>query len=849
MFTHPFSRQIGLWLLLVTTVSVSAAEFDLLIRNGKIVDGTGNPWFYGDVAVNAGRIAALGNVAERAAKEIDAHEMVVAPGFIDIHSHSDWVLFEDGDAQSKIHQGVTTEVIGEGSSVAPFEGRLKPREVEVRGQTVEIRSFTDYFNAIEASGISVNVLSYVSLGNVWQCVMGTSFERPTASQLEEMRRLVQRSMEEGAFGFSTALMMPPNSLATMDDLVAFCKVVRPFGGIYSTHIHDEGLGVFDSVKKAIEIGERAGVPVDIIHLKIADQKYWGRMNEVVELIEKARKRGVNVQANVYPYTRGNNNLSSIIPPWAHEGGREKMLERLRDPNTRPRLKKDIRDGLPGWYNHYTAVGGDWSRMLVSGNNEYKGMTMDRVIAARTEGVDPRPDPLDAMIELLIENGGSVSTVYAHHTEEDMNLALRQPWCSVGSDGSALTTSGPLRKGHPHPRNFGTFPRVLGVYARARGLVSLEDAVRKMTSLNAAKIGLHDRGLLRVGMAADIVVFDPQRISDKSTYEDPFQYSEGVEHVIVNGQLVFQSGQHTGARPGRALRKTASLKTQTPIRLDVQNAGEGPAWNAVTRTLYFTGGNRISRLKPDGITDVFREPAHGANGLLFDREGRLVTCEGQARRVTRTEHDGSITVLADNFEGAKFNSPNDLTIDSKGRIYFSDPRYGSRANMEMRDKEENLVEGVYRIDAPGRVERIISHEVDRPNGLLVAPGDKHLYVADNNNNTQGGARKLWRFDLKPDGTIDFASRKLIFDWKTSRGPDGIKMRGNRLFVAAGLNEASPPFETAEPYKGGIYVLSEDGELLEFIAIPRDEVTNCAFGGEGLRTLFITAGGTLWKVRTE
>src|SRR5207244_1445229 len=284
-------------------------------------------------------------------------------------------------------------------------------------------------------------------------------------------------------------------------------------------------------------------------------QYWGRMNEVVALIEEARKRGVNVQANVYPYTRGNNNLASIIPPWAHEGGTSKMLARLRDAKQRERLKKEIRDGLPDWYNHYTAVGGDWGRMLISGRGSYEGLTMDRVIAQRSKGKDPAPDALDVLFDLLIEEGGSIPTVYEHHTEKDMNLALVQPWCSIGSDGSAYATNGPLRRGNPHPRNFGTFPRVLGVYVRQRGLLRLEDAVRKMTSLNAAKLGILDRGLLRPGFAADLTLFDPERVIDRSTYEAPFQYSEGIEYVIVNGQVVLEHGQHTGVRPGQVIRRS------------------------------------------------------------------------------------------------------------------------------------------------------------------------------------------------------------------------------------------------------------------------------------------------------
>jgi N-acyl-D-aspartate/D-glutamate deacylase len=530
------------------------ARYDLLIRHGKIVDGTGNPWYDGDLAIREGRIVAVGRVPAAAARHtIDAKGLVVAPGFIDMHSHSDWVLLEDGDAQSKIRQGVTTEVLGEGQSAGPYQGKLAPRRVTVGGKPVRWSRLGDYFDTLNRAGISVNVVSYVGLDNIWQSVMGTSFARPTQEQMEQMKRLVDEAMRDGARGLASILAMPPGALATTDDIVELARVVRRHGGLFSSHIRNEGTGVFDAVKEAIAVGERTGVPVDIIHVKIADQKYWGRMNEVVRLIEDARKRGVNVQTNIYPYTRGNNDLASIIPPWAHEGGTARMLARLKDPKERPRLKKDIREGLPGWYDHYTAVGGDWARMLISGKGTYEGMTMDRVLAVRTRGKQPAPDPLDELFDLLIEQGGSVPTVYAHHTEKDMTLALRQPWCSIGSDGSAYAVSGPLRRGNPHPRNFGTFPRVLGVYVREKGLLRLEDAVRKMTSLSATKIGLPDRGLLRTGNWADVTIFDPERVIDRATYENPFHYSEGVEYVIVNGKVVLDRGKHTGARPGRALR--------------------------------------------------------------------------------------------------------------------------------------------------------------------------------------------------------------------------------------------------------------------------------------------------------
>ncbi len=535
-----------------TTANTESSLVDLVLRNGKIVDGSGNPWFYGDVAIDGERIVMIGSGPIRGRREIDVDGKVIAPGFIDSHSHSDWTLFQNGNAESKIRQGVTTEVLGEGFSGAPYSGEMKAKLQQVGEREVAIASFDDYFEALEQSTISVNVASYAGICNLWQCVMGYSFDRPTPENIEAMKELLSEAFEDGVFGLSTQVMTPPGSLATTDDLIQLCSVVRQHGGVFTTHIRNEGSLVFDSVDEAIRVAEQARVPADVIHLKIADEKYWGNMRGIIEKFDSARGRGVNVQANVYPYTRGNNDLSSIIPPWAHEGGTDKLLERLADAEQRAKMKVDIENGLENWYNHYTAVGKDWSRMLIAEPGDYRGQTMDQVLKQK-QASGAQGDNLDILFDLLIEHRGGVSTVYAHHEERDMNLALSQPWCSVGSDGYALATSGVLREGNPHPRSFGTFPRVLGVYVREQQLLSLEEAVRKITSMNANKLGVYDRGLLRPGLFADITVFDDKTVIDQATYTDPFQYNRGIELVIVNGQIVLEGEQHTGARSGKVLR--------------------------------------------------------------------------------------------------------------------------------------------------------------------------------------------------------------------------------------------------------------------------------------------------------
>lgn len=533
--------------LLLFTVSLSGQQFDVLIRKARIVDGTGSPWYRADIGIRGQKIAALGRLTgATATRVIEAEGLVAAPGFIDIHNHSDDTLLIDGNAESMVRQGVTSVILGEGGSAAPVGGKQG-------GGRREWSDFIGYFRKLLEQGIAVNVGSYVGSSQIWTYVRGNQAGPPTAEELEAMRQQVRLAMKQGALGVASSLSGPPGSWIDTGTLIEMCKVAAEYGGLYSTHLRTEGRGVFEAVAEALEIGRKAGVPVDIIHLKIAERRMWGQMPELVATIAQARAQGQPVEANIYPYRAGQNNLASIIPPWAHEGGRKAMLERLRDPKLQARLRQEIEHGIPdsNWYNHYTATGGWEGMLLVSLSNprykQFEGKRMSELIRALGYR-----DGIEALFQTLLDNDGSVPTVYFHHHEDDMRYALKQPFVSIGSDGAAVSVTGPLAAGHPHPRYFGTFPRVLGRYVREENLLSLEEAVRKMTSANAAKIGIFDRGILRPGMWADITIFDPERIIDRATYENPRQYPEGIVYVLVNGKLVLERGRHTGARPGQIL---------------------------------------------------------------------------------------------------------------------------------------------------------------------------------------------------------------------------------------------------------------------------------------------------------
>lgn len=538
----------ALAMILLGTCQRTEEKYDLIIAGGAVLDGENHPAVNTDIGIRDGRIARIGPMGSASATErIDARGLTVAPGFIDIHSHSDYSMLREPRGESMVRQGVTTQILGEGPSAGPV--KPEKRGLEVEGIKVDWSTLGGYFARLEKQGIATNIGSYVGQGQIWNYVLGDTFRTATQQDLDEMKALITQAMDEGALGLSSMLMLPPANLAHAPELSQLASAIAPGHGIYSSHIRDEGETVFEAVNEAIDVGRRAKVPVDIIHLKIAHKKLWGRMNEVIAVINKARAEGLVVTANVYPYTAGQNSLVSIVPPWAHEGGREKLLARLKNPVDRARMHREVLSGLPNWYNHYLATGDGWAGMLlVSLKSErfkkFQGKRMSDIIAAEGK------DPVETMFDVITEERGQTPTVFFHHSEADMRLALKQPWTSIGSDGAAVNPEGPTGVPHHHPRYYGTFPRILGRYVREEKVLELPEAIYKMTALNADKLGIRDRGRLKEGNWADITLFNARMVIDQATFEKPKQFPIGIPYVIVNGKIVLDRGRHTGNLAGR-----------------------------------------------------------------------------------------------------------------------------------------------------------------------------------------------------------------------------------------------------------------------------------------------------------
>jgi N-acyl-D-amino-acid deacylase len=545
-------------LLLVLTSGLRAAEipFDLVLEHGRIVDGTGSPWYSGDIGIRGGRIAAIGDLSQsRARRRIDAAGRVVAPGFIDMLGQSELTILVEPRLPSKIFQGITTEITGEGGSIAPLSDPIVAEDrlgYEHSGVKPDWRTLSDYFRRLEKQGMGINLASFVGATQVRRLVIGQENRAPRPEELERMKTLVREAMEQGAVGVSTSLQYAPAPYASTEELIALAAESARHGGIYATHMRSESEAEMAAIDEAIRIAREARTPVEIWHLKAAGKRNWGRMPDVIAKIEAARKDGVDITADTYAYPAWFNSFSAFIPPWAHEGGDEKMIARLKDPATRERIRRELEDPAPvQWDNEWQEVPGPEAILLSVFQNPalvpLQGKTLAEVAKMRGK------DPIDTLFDLLIEDHGYTSVAVFGMSEPDVLLALKQPWVAVCNDSQGTSPEGPLAKEHPHPRAYGTFPRILRKYVREEGQLTLPDAIRKFSALPAQRMRLTDRGVLKQGMWADIVVFDPATIKDLATFENPNQLSQGMDYVLVNGVPVIDGGKMTGKLPGKVLR--------------------------------------------------------------------------------------------------------------------------------------------------------------------------------------------------------------------------------------------------------------------------------------------------------
>jgi dihydroorotase/N-acyl-D-amino-acid deacylase len=531
---------------------------DVLIQGGKIVDGSGNPWFYGDVAIQNDQIAAVappGRISpEQAGEVVDATGMVVCPGFIDILSHSILPLMIDGRSLSKITQGVTTEIMGEGWTPAPYGGKITdPLKHSIFSHHVgewkerlnTWTRFRDWFDAMMEHGVSPNIGSFLGGGTLRRYAKGLDMGEPTPEELDIMRRVMAKAMEDGALGVSCALIYPPSAYSTTTELIEICKTVKKYNGVYITHIRSEAEALFDGISEAIEIGRATGVPVEIYHLKAAGKNNWSKIPRVIEMIDQARQEGVDVTADLYPYAAAGTGLASVLPPWAAAG--DKLYENVRDPEMRAKIKQEVMHPSGDWEAMVDAAGAEGVMPIgfeKPENQIYVGKRLSEIAEMRGQ------DWVDAVMDLLASEEQSISTIYFLMDEDNVRLELKQPWISIGTDAGGFDPKWAEPLGPYHPRAYGTYPRILGKYVREEKVIPLEDAIRKMSSAVANRLGLRERGLLRRGFKADVVIFDPETIDDRATFEKPHQLSVGVRDVWVNGVRVLDKGEHTGEKPGQ-----------------------------------------------------------------------------------------------------------------------------------------------------------------------------------------------------------------------------------------------------------------------------------------------------------
>ncbi len=542
-------------LLAIAPAQAADAPFDVIIRNGHIMDGTGSPWYSGDIGIRNGKIAAIGFLgAAQAKRTIDAHGLVVAPGFIDMLGQSEMTILVNPHLPSKIFQGITTEFTGEGGTIAPLnDAIIKADQVSYDHFKIkpDWKTLRQYFARLEKQGMGINLGTYVGATQVRRVVLGDDNRAPSPAELEQMKALVRDAMHDGAVGLSTALQYAPAPYATTEELIALASESAKFGGVYATHMRSEGSAITAAIDEAIRIGREANIPVEIWHLKAAGKPQWGQMPAIIAQIEHARASGIDISANTYAYPAWFNTFSAFIPPWAHDGGDAKLVERLKDPATRARIRKEMETPSTEWDNEWQEIAGPEAILVSVVQNPQLLPLQGKTIADIAKLWNK--DAFDTIFDLLIQDNAFTQVAVFGMAEPDVALALEQPWVSVDNDSQGTAPDGLLGQEHPHPRAYGTFPRILRMYVREEKKLKLEDAIRKFTALPAQRMRLGDRGVLKAGMWADVVIFDPQTVTDRATFENPNQLSEGMQYVLVNGVPVIDSGKATNALPGKVLR--------------------------------------------------------------------------------------------------------------------------------------------------------------------------------------------------------------------------------------------------------------------------------------------------------
>jgi N-acyl-D-amino-acid deacylase len=543
-----------LFIILLASVTSFAAEFDVIIKNGTVYDGRGGEGQHLDLAIKGDRIAGLGDFKSAKAKSvIDAKGMAVAPGFINMLSWSNESLIQDGRSQSEIRQGVTTEIMGEGESMGPLNDRVREHMLKQQADIkyeIKWNTLAEYLQYLEKRGVSCNVASFIGATTIRENVIGFEDKAPTPEQLEQMRELVRREMEAGALGIGTSLIYPPAFYAKTDELIELCKVAAKYQGKYISHMRSEGNQLMEAVEELIRISREANIPAEVYHIKAAGQKNWAKIDNLLARIEAAQTEGLNVRANMYTYTAAGTGLDASLPPWTEDGGYDALYKRLADPATRDKIAAEVKVDSDEWENLYLAAGSPDKILLVAFKSEklkpLTGKSLSEVAKMRGK------DPITTIMDLILEDRSRVGTIYFLMSEENVRKELAKPWISFGSDEASQAPEGVFLKSNPHPRAYGNFARVLGKYARDEKVITLPEAIRRLSAQPATNLGLDHRGSLREGMFADVVVFDPATIADRATFEKPHHYAVGVKHVFVNGVQVLKDAEHTGAKPGRAL---------------------------------------------------------------------------------------------------------------------------------------------------------------------------------------------------------------------------------------------------------------------------------------------------------